>query len=161
MSKSFFKKCIVAVSGRKTSIDAAMYSIMMARTYNMQIKFVYVVDTATLKFLMNNRFLIADEKSDFEEELTADGKRYLAYVQNLAKAKGVHCETELLYGGVFTEIIKAAEKFEADLIIIGGGGKHSNKKTMLSREENEILVSCGCPVMVVQKPDIEKIFKAF
>lgn len=161
MSKSFIKKSLVAINGRKSSVDAAMYSIMMARTYGIQLKFVYVVDTATLKYLMNNRFLIADEKSDFEEKLTADGKSYLSYVQNLAKSKGVNCETEIRFGGIFTEIIKTADEFEADMIILGSSDSSASRKSSLSRDENEILANAKCPVMVVHKENIEKLFKVF
>ena len=161
MSKSFIKKCVVAINGRKSSVEAAMYSVMLARTYNIQLKFVYVVDTATLKYLMNNRFLIADEKADFEEKLTNDGQSYLAYVQNLAKSKGVICQVELRFGGVYSEILKCADDFEADLIILGGRTKDTHARSSVSREENGILMNANCPVMVVVKPDIEKIFKNF
>ena len=41
------KKILVAINGSEGSIKAAMYSIMMARDYNFQIKFVYVIDFVT------------------------------------------------------------------------------------------------------------------
>lgn len=165
MARTFFKKVIVAVNGRLSSIHASMYAIMMARTYNLSLKFVYVVDTATIKYLTMNKLLVTDEKNDFEEKLVADGKHYLEYVQQLAASKGVKAETELRNGGVFTEIIKVAEEYESDLILLGGRekGVHGSafKKNVLSKDENEVLVNASCPVMIVQKPDIESVFKIF
>ena len=67
-----------------------------------------------------NKFLVADERYDYEERLKEDGERYLSYAQMLASSKGVTCETELRSGGVFTEILRAADAYEADLIILGG-----------------------------------------
>lgn len=165
MAKSFFKKIIVAINGRQSSIHAAMYATMMARTYHLSLKFIYVVDTATIKYLTMNKFLISEEKNSFEEKLTADGEHYLNYVKNLAATKGIDAEIELRNGGVFTEIIKAADEYEADLILLGGNerevGKPGLKKNVLSTDQNEVLVNSKCPVMIVQKPDIEKLFKIF
>ena len=156
---------IVAVNGHRSSIHASMYAIMMARTYNIELKFVYVVDTATIKYLAANKFLISDERYNFEERLNEDGERYLAYAQMLAGSKGVKCETELRSGGVFTEILHCAEDFEADLIILGGNendeNHHTGKRNVLSTDQSEILAHSKCPVMIIQKPDIEKIFKIF
>ena len=129
---------IVAVNGHRSSVHSAMYAIMMARSYNISIKFVYVVDTATVKFLSMNKFLVADERYDYEERLKEDGERYLAYAQMLAGSKGMSCETELRSGGVFTEILRAADEYEADLIILGGteaeGEKHQIKRNVLSTD---------------------------
>ncbi|MBP5520421.1 MAG: universal stress protein [Treponema sp.] len=165
MSKNFFKKMIVAVNGHRSSVHSAMYAIMMARSYNIAVKFIYVVDTATVKYLSMNKFLVSDERLDYEERLKEDGERYLAYAQMLAGSKGVKCETELRSGGVFNEILRAADEFEADVIILGGNekedGHHDIKRNVLSVDQSEILAHSKCPVMIIQKPDIEKIFKIF
>ena len=165
MAKNFFKKMIVAVNGHRSSVHSAMYAIMMARSYNISIKFIYVVDTATVKYLSMNKFLVADERFDYEERLKEDGERYLAYAQMLAGSKGIKCETELRNGAVFTEILRAADEYEADLIILGGYDKDEKqqglKRNVFSTDQNEVLAHSKCPVLVVQKPDIEKIFKIF
>ena len=165
MGKSFFKKLIVAVNGRTSSIHAAMYAIMMARTYNCSVKFVYVVDTATIKYLAMNKFLVNEEKNSFTDHLNNDGEHYLNYVKMLAGSKGVKAETELRSGGIFSEVIKAAEENEADLIVLGGkepaSEKNILKRTFVSKDENEVLANANCPVMIVQKPEIEKLFKIF
>lgn len=165
LNKAFFKKIIVAVNGRQSSVQAAMYGIMMAKIYKLELKFVCVVDTATIKLIAMNHLFVSNEKIGFEEKLTEDGERYLSYVEKLAEDKGVKCEKELRKGGVFTEILKAAEEFEADLILLGGNikesGKTGIKKSVFNEEQNSILANSGCPVMIVQKPDIEAEFKIF
>ena len=165
MSKSFFKKIIVAVNGNESSIHTAMYAIMMARNYNISLKFVYVIDTATIKYLSMNKFIISEEKTEFEQQLKIDGENCINYVVHLAKSKGVTPEQEVRCGGVFTEIIKAAEEFDADLILLGGNdqdvGKHGIKNSVLSRDQSEVLANSKCPVMIVQKPGIDDQFKIF
>jgi len=163
--KPFFRNIIVAINGRQSSIHAAMYAIMMAKSYNLELKFVYVVDTATIKYLSMNNLLITSEKVNFEEKLEADGQHYLDYVEMLAGSKGVKCHKELRKGGVFTEILDAAKEFEADLILLGGNEKDVNKKGVkkfvMTSDENEVLANSNCPVLLVQEPDIEKKFRIF
>lgn len=165
MARTFFKKILVAVNGHKNSIHTAMYAIMMARTYNLALKIIYVVDSATIKYLEMNNLLLSEEKSSFLNQLTQDGVNILSYVAGLARSKGVKIESELLSGGVFNQILKAAEDFNADLILMGGhedsDGKSGLKKSILSRDQNEILANAPCPVLIVQKPNIEAEFKIF
>ena len=165
MARTFFKKILVAVNGHKNSIHTAMYAIMMARTYNLALKIISVVDSATIKDLEMNNLLLSEEKSSFLNQLTQDGVNILSYVAGLARSKGVKIESELLSGGVFNQILKAAEDFNADLILMGGhedsDGKSGLKKSILSRDQNEILANAPCPVLIVQKPNIEAEFKIF
>lgn len=161
MAKDFFKKIIVAVNGSESSIHAAMYGIMMARSYNLKMKVIYVVDTATIKYLSLNKFLIDEEKNDYEEQLTKDGTNYLKYVERLALTKGLKIETELLSGGVYSEIVKAADLYSADLLLIGGKetSKGAQISSKVSDSEKQILLSSHVPVLVVQKPEIDLLFK--
>lgn len=164
MAKNFYKKIVVAVNGSQSSIHAAMYAVMLCKTYNIELKAVYVVDTATIKYLSTNRFLIAEEKMDFETQLHADGEKYLNYVEMLGATKGLKIQKELRSGGVFTEILRSADEFEADLILLGGYEKeksNSIKRPVLSVSQAEILANSKCPVMLVQQADIEAKFKIF
>lgn len=164
MAKSFFKKIIVAVNGTQSSLNAAMYAIMMAKTYKISISFVYVIDTATIKYLSMNKFIIADEKMNLEEHLRADGEKYLSHIASLAASKGLKIDRQIRSGGIFTEIIKAAEEYEADLIIVGGKKSNKNsisKRTGISSVDNDILANSKIPVLVVQKDKIEDEFKIF
>ena len=140
MAKSFFKKIVVAVNGKQSSIQTAMYAVMMSKIYNIEIRFVFVIDTATIKFLSINKLIVSE---DLEERLEADGKRYLEYVEMLASSKGVKCQKDLRKGGVFSEVLKAAEEFDADLILLGGNirevGKTGIKHNFLTSAETSIL----------------------
>lgn len=170
MSKSpLLNNIIVAINGSESSVKAAMYAIMMTRQYSLNLKFVYVVDTETIKFLSASKFLVAEESSAYEEDLNRSGKVYLDYVKDLAFSKGVSCETELRSGSVWAEVIKAADEYNADMILLGG---HENKtgipetstlmrRSTYARSRTEIVTSAHCPVLVIHKPDLDKLFKIF
>lgn len=165
MAEGLYKKVVMAIHGSVSSMHAAMYAIMFAHSYKLQLKFVYVVDTATIKYLANNQMLIKSEEYEFTQDLHREGEGYLQYAKDLAASKGLEVETELREGTVFKEILNCANEYNADLLIIGGKEKDPKnrfaKVNVLSAQENEILSNSKCPVMIVQKNDIEERFKNY
>lgn len=166
MAKPFLRKAIVAINGSKSSMAAAMYAIIMAKQYQMTLKVVFVVDTATIKYLTNFKLLVASDKDTYKNNLTSDGNNYLEYVQTLAKTKGVKIETQLRSGSVADEIISAADEYSADVIIIGGKSDSENytrsahKRISATSVNRAQIINCAhCSVLVTNTPDIEKLFK--
>lgn len=163
------KKIIVAINGSESSVQAAMYAIMLAKQYSLALKAVYVADTDTVKFLTSSKLLVTEEKESYENDLKRDGKTYLEYVKNLAKSKGIEIETELRQGSVWAEIIKAADEVSADMILLGGHESKDRLKVIESRARrsvaatarSEIVNYAHCPVLVIHKPQIEALFKIF
>ena len=165
MSKEFFKKILVAINGSESSIRAAMYGIMMARSYNLELKFVYVIDSATISYLGINQMLAKDEQVDYKVDLAYEGQNHLEYVVSLAASKGVTAASELKDGSVVTEILKSAAAFEADLILIGSTGKKKGvslvKRNVHSSHQSDIIDNSKVPVIVVQTQDKETIEAQF
>lgn len=63
MSKPFLKNILAAVNGSQSSMQAVMYGIIMAKQYNLNLKIVYVVDTATVKFWHLLIFLLMKKRT--------------------------------------------------------------------------------------------------
>ncbi|MCQ2588207.1 MAG: universal stress protein [Treponema sp.] len=165
MSEKFYSKIVMAINGEINSIHGAMYAIMMAKSYNLQLKFVYVIDSATIKYLGNNQVLIKSEQMEYAESLKKEGESFLQYAKELALSKGLEVETEIREGTVFKEIIKCAEEYEADLLILGGREKDPKnrfaKVNVFTARENEMLSNSKCPVLIVQKNNVEQQFREF
>ena len=159
------KKILVAINGSDSSIRAAMYAIMLARTYKAELKFLYVIDSATIRYLGMNQILAKDEQVDYKVDLAYEGQNYLEYAVSLAASKGLIAQSELKDGTVVTEIIKAAKAYEADMIVIGAAGKKKGeqliKRNVHSTHQNDIIENSKIPVLVVQMEDIETKFKVF
>lgn len=162
MIKPLFSKLIVAVNGSQNSIHAAMYAILMAKQYHSRIKFIYVVDTAAIKTLTLSKFLLKDEGESIKSGLLVDGEKNLAYVEKLAKDKGIRVETEIRQGVVWSEIIASADDYKADAIVIGGRNS-TNMKSLIRNEAGSdtsaIIGSAHCSVIVAKEPYIEQFFK--
>ena len=162
MLKPLFQRVLVAYNGSKSSLHAVLYSILMAKEYKCSVQDGFVVDKASIKQLTLSHFLIAEEGERLRNNLEADGKNNLEYVTKIAKTKGVRRETELRFGSIWSEIVTAADKFKADLILLGGTKDNVNTLSShenISKQDSEIIGSSHCSVLVVREPYIEQQFK--
>lgn len=160
MIRPLYRNVLILINGSESSIQAAKYGILMSKLYRCNLKALYVVDTATLKQLMLNKFFVAEESKEYEASLTLDGKKYLQYVEDLAKSKGVKIETEIKNGSVWSETVSMAESMEADLILLGGFDSNTrDQKDILSSTYKEILINAHCSVQLVREKMIDQLYK--
>ncbi|MFI3258357.1 MAG: universal stress protein [Spirochaetales bacterium] len=147
------------VNGSVESIHAAQYGILMAKLYRCSITAIYVVDTATLKQLTLSKIFVAEESSEYEESLKADGMRYLTYVTELAEAKDVKIETQLRFGSVWSETVTVADDLGVNLILLGGVEKSAGGHETLRESYKLILQNTPCSVLTVDEKQIEQLYK--
>lgn len=165
MSRNLYNSIVVAINGSSSSIHAAMYGIILAKQQKLSLKFVYVVDTATIKRLSLSHFLISEESSMYEKNLQNDGERYIDYVLKLAKSKGLKATGEIRRGSVCLEVVNCIKESEADLLLLGGENSESTKTfawenthSSVSLTNREIISNSPCSVIVVKEPDIELLY---
>jgi nucleotide-binding universal stress UspA family protein len=143
-------KILVAVDATEAALAAARYGIAMARIYGAQIYAVYVVNEKLLEELLRARVFLTGEEVDLEADLEEDGRRYLSFVEKLARDKDVTVNTELLKGIVHREVVDKATQIGASLIIIGEIDEPLSRKDAFYDEGEMILRRAGCPVLVVK-----------
>ena len=79
--------------------------------------------------------------------------------------KKVHISKKLCSGAVWSEVLKAADEFGADLILLGGKEHGASPMSSVIHHDkasainSEIIGSATCNVLVVRKPEIDKLFK--
>ncbi|MDR2553178.1 MAG: universal stress protein [Treponema sp.] len=159
MIKSLFSNIVLAVSGSDASILASKYAIVLAKLYRCRLSAVYVIDTATIRQLTLSKIFIQEESLEYEKSLEANGERYLSFVEELARAKGVKIEREMRRGAVYTEILGAADEKKADLIILGGWERDRSARDIITHAHREIMVSAKCSVLLVKEPSIDHLYK--
>jgi len=159
MTKPLFSNIVVAISGSDASILAAKYAIVMAKSYHCNLSAVYVVDTATIRQLALSKIFIQEESVEYEKSLETNGERYLAFVDELAKAKNVKIEREIRKGTVSTEILNVADDKKADVIVLGGWEKDRSSRDIISHSHREIMFNAKCSVFLVKEPNVDRIYK--
>ena len=159
MTKSLFSNIVVAITGSDASILAAKYAIVMAKAYRCRVSAVYVIDTATIRQLTLSKIFVQEESQEYENSLEANGERYLSFVEELARAKGVKIEREMRRGAVYTEILAVANEKKADLIVLGGWEKDRSPRDIFSHSHREILINAKCSVLTVKEQNVDQIYK--
>jgi nucleotide-binding universal stress UspA family protein len=149
--KQLLSNMIVVVEGSDASLLAAKYAIIMAKQCRASLTAVYVVDSATIRQLTMSKIFVEEESQEYEKRLEATGERYLSFVEELARAKGLKINRELRHGAVFSEVLKAAEERKAGLIILGGWEQN--------RSTHDIMANAKCSVLLVNEPDIDQLYK--
>ena len=150
---------VVAIAGSDASILAAKYAIVLAKTYQCRLYAVYVVDTAAVRQLSLNKIFVQEESQEYEKSLEKNGERYLSFVEDLARAKGVKIERELRRGAISTELLHVASERKADMILLGGWEKDRSSRDIIGHAHREIMAHAKCSILLVKEPSIDKLYK--
>ena len=142
---------LLVVDGSEPSIAAARFAVRLATQLGSRITAVYVVDTATMDYLLQTHIFVAEERDEFERDLEHTGQRYLQYVATIADSAGVLVDTELRRGSFHQTILQVARTLLVDAIVVGGWKRSITRKDAASVERQLILDEADCPVIVVRE----------
>ncbi|MCR5218801.1 universal stress protein [Treponema sp.] len=161
--KKLLEKVLVACNGSDSSLRAVKYAVILSRQTGIKVKVVYIVDSASIKQLTLSRFMDPEEAANIAKRLKDDGIHILEHIKSLAKTKRVDIETELRDGAVWSQVISAADEWQADLIMLGGTSEGNNMRALnrasVTKQDNEIIGSAHTSVMVVRENQIDQLFK--
>ena len=147
------ERILLYVEASESSLTAARYAVVLAKTYGAEIHAVYVINEKLLEELLRAKVFLEEEEVDLEQDLEADGRRYLDAVSRLAKDKDVSISSEILRGVVHREVIDKATQVDASLIIIGELGESVSRRDSFFDESEMILRLARCPVLSVKGDD--------
>jgi nucleotide-binding universal stress UspA family protein len=148
---NLFNKMLLVVDGSEPSIAAANYAVHLAKQSDGHITAMYVVDTATMEYLMQMRIFVDEERQEFERDLEQTGKRYLDYVRQIGENHGIEVETMQKRGSFHQSILDQARAMNADVIILGGWRRSITSKDTTSVERQLILDETELPVIIVKQ----------
>ncbi len=141
---------LVVVQGADASASAAGFAIAMAESYGTALTAVYTVDTAAIRRLSLARIFVDEEGEEYERSLEQTGRRHLAYVEELARARGIAARTALLKGSIAEESVRKAEEIGADCIVVAGWRQGGDFRDIILEANREIVRLARCPVLVVK-----------
>lgn len=159
--KAIINKILVAVSGSESSVNAAKYAIMLAKTYKLELSVLYVVDTSTIKNLLLSKIFIEEESQDFEKSLETNGNRYLDYIEDLAKDKKIKINRILKRGSISSTILETSDEIGAEMIVLGGWEVNRSRRDLISKAHMDIIMDSKKTVLIVKEENIEDMFKKF
>ena len=150
--EGLLEHALLVVDGSEPSIEAARFAVRLSAQLGTRITAVYVVDTATMDYLLRTHIFVAEEREEFERDLENTGRRYLEYVTTIGKNHGVAVKTILEQGAMHQTILHMARDLNVDAIMVGGWRRSITQKDAASVERQLILDQAYCPVIVVKTP---------
>jgi len=150
MAKPPVNHILVLVDGTEASFHAADRAIELARALGARLTALTVVDTETLRQLLNVKILVDAEMGEFEKELEQSARRQLAEVRERALNQKVVIEEVLITGNVETVVPKEVQDRGVDLIALGGFPSTKVTRDLVARQRQQIIDRATCPVLVVK-----------
>jgi len=155
-----FSKLMVYLDGSEDSLNALMYGIMLSKAMKVELHAVYVVNTKALGDLVKSHVFIAQEKDSYLDELRQDAARYLKHAKKLATSKDIDIVLYSVEGSPHIEVLNYIKNNGIDLLIIGSVNKIRSRREELTSENDRMLRTVQCPVLVVRDElDIWSVFE--
>ncbi len=136
------KKILLATDGSIPAIQATEYSVALAKVMGAKIKAVFVESDDGI-FTDG----IIDKESLKESHPSSAG---LEVAQLYAKKNNVVCETVVIRGSIVKAIIKAAEDYGANIIIVGNTGRTGLRRVALGSVAEAVVKNSRIPVLVLK-----------
>ena len=154
-----FKHILAYIDGSEESMSAMMYSILLAKHNKAKLDIMYVVNTRALSDLVKAGIFLDMERTEYQQDLQNDAKRYLKHATKLAKMKEVEIDCIVEEGSAHRIVRNYIKENDVDLLIIGGISGIRSRRDELNSETDRMLRTSSCPVMVIR--DDEDIWQEF
>lgn len=142
-----FKHILVPTDGSTTSEKAIHGAVEFAKESGASITGLYVMPA--FHVLTYNTEMLEDTAEQFAKDSDLHATKFLAYIENAAKAAGVPCDTVRMTSDYpYEAIIEAARERECDLITMASHGRKGMKGFLLGSETQKVLSHSSIPVLV-------------
>jgi len=144
-----YKRILVPVDGSGTSLLGLQHAVRLAKDQKAKLRLLHVVHDYLIAegrhAMVNSSYLL--------KELRERGQAILNDAASLARKKDVEAETqtiETLMGPVGASIVKCAEKWPADLIVLGTHGRRGIRRLVMGSDAEYVVRTAPVPVLLVR-----------
>ena len=157
MESNVFRKIMVATDGSELVKRAVDFAIEIANLAEAKLYAVHVVALGS-DLLIPSRD--KEWKRTIEEQLTIEGKKATAFVENAGRAVSVEVESIILKGNPANEILDFAERNDIDLIVMGTHGKTGIQRFFIGSVSENVVRHSKRAVLVVRGESSDLLFQA-
>jgi len=156
MSAAFIKKIILATDFSDTSKDAGSHALLLAKTYKAELKILHAFDISMRSsplsyYLTKEQYTETKEYTETIERIGEARKRRKNALKKLAESFDLEVGTIFAEGDPAQEIIRVAEKENADLIVLGTHGHTGWKRFDLGSVSGFVVRHAPCAVFTIKE----------
>jgi nucleotide-binding universal stress UspA family protein len=137
-----FRKIVVAYDGSKEAESAFRHALEIAERFQAELLVVSIARPPEPANRVELEAVLDDARVHFEE--------LFANLRAAARERGMNLRTEVDVGHPAEQIVRAAEREHADLIVMGRRGKTAIQRWMLGSVSERVLRYASSPVLVVR-----------
>lgn len=137
-------RILLATDGSEPAIAATQYAITLAKTFGASVKAIFVDDG------MEAIELPEEIESDEAWDSFHPSVKGLGIAKVMAERNDVPIEVEVIKGGVAKRIIRTAEEYQADIIVVGDTGRTGLARLGMGSIAETVVKASAMPVMVIK-----------
>jgi nucleotide-binding universal stress UspA family protein len=142
-----FKHILLPTDGSKLSEVAIRKGVDFAKSIGAKVTGFHVMPQ--FHVFTYRTEMLEDTREEFARDSRVHAEKYLALVQEAAKAAGIPCETASIASDhPYEAIIEAAKKRGCDLIMMASHGRKGVQGMLLGSETHKVLTHSRIPVLV-------------
>jgi nucleotide-binding universal stress UspA family protein len=145
-----YDRILVPVDGSPTSDRGLAEAMTLASKFGSSLRLVYVVDSGPLSAAAG---ALSSNINELLSLVAEGGEKILAEAKQVAQSRGVNAETALHHSfgdRVCDAIVKEANDWKADLIVIGTHGRRGAGRLLLGSDAEQVLRLAPVPVLLVR-----------
>ncbi len=150
-----YKKILVPIDGSPASNLGLNEAIKLAKDQGAKLRLFHLVDEYIAVSSADG--MAFSNTDDLLESLRRGGKKILEKAEALARRNGLTAESVMLesFGGRAADfIVEQANKWRADLIVLGTHGRRGVKRLVMGSDAEQVVRTTPVPVLLVRsKPN--------
>lgn len=150
-----YERILVPVDGSETSTLGLREAIELSKDQGAILRLVHVVDELIMSGGLGGALAY---EGNLIESLRQGGRHILATAAALVEKHGATCESVMLehFGGPAADlIVEDANRWKADLIVLGTHGRRGIRRVVMGSDAEQIVRSASVPVLLVRSPRSE------
>ncbi len=148
-----FTRILVYLDGSESSMSAAMYAVLLAKSSGAQLHALYCVNTKALGDLVKAGIFVSQEKTEYMGDLQKDAQRHIRHIKKLAEQKDVPVTGVIVEGSPSHEVSRYIKDKKVDLLVLGSVNTIRSRREELASESDRMLRTATCPVLVCRDDD--------
>jgi nucleotide-binding universal stress UspA family protein len=145
---SRIRRIIHASDFSKASRAAFAKAVDLAKAYRAELLVVHVL--SVVPPFLGEGYVPPNVWEEIEAGARAGAQRQLNRLVARARRAGVHLKSLVALGSPYEDIVRAAKRTRADLLVLGTHGRTGLTKVLLGSVAERVLRTASCPVLTVR-----------
>lgn len=149
-----YKRILCPIDGSSTSNRGVQEAVRLAKDQSANLRFIHIIDTY-VPIVDGVGSLIPVDMSDILEK---NAEEVIEEAEKTAKAAGVNADSKIakiLGGRPSKEIVKQANDWSADIIVMGTHGLRGISRVIMGSDAENVVRTSSVPVMLVNTSNEE------